>query len=132
MRKLVTITAIILLLFNGTGALFGGWHLITQPNGSSIGLPLAYLSHSPFSNYLVPGYVLFIANGLGSLAAMFALFKYKAIAPLAITAQGLVLCVWIVVQVIMIGPVYFLQALLGAVGVLLIVCGQVLKKTGLS
>lgn len=38
MRSLLIILVYILLLFNGIGALYGGWNLMMHPDGSSIEL----------------------------------------------------------------------------------------------
>lgn len=40
MRIFLKSAAVLLLLFNGTGALFGGWQLIAHPDGSSLQLTL--------------------------------------------------------------------------------------------
>ena len=59
--------ASVLLLFNGVGALFGGWSLIVHPDGSGLQLSMDWLRHTPFPDYLIPGVILFIANGLFSV-----------------------------------------------------------------
>jgi hypothetical protein len=128
MKSFANRLAVSLLLFNGTSALYGGWSLITHPDGSTLELSTSYLAHSPFTNYLIPGIVLFIANGLCSIAALIALLAKSNYAGLAVAAQGLFLTGWIGVQLMLIGPVYFLQALLGGVGVLLLFCGLVLAR----
>ncbi len=35
MKTLLIVVSILLLLLNGIGALYGGYHLITHPDGSS-------------------------------------------------------------------------------------------------
>lgn len=50
---------IILLFIQGVMALLGGYKLIKDPSGSLIGMPITMLAHSPFSNFLIPGIVLF-------------------------------------------------------------------------
>lgn len=128
MRKSVVILAIVLLLFNGTGALYGGWNLMTHPDGSTIALSPRFLAQTPFNNYFIPGIVLFIANGLCSMAALLMVLRKSKFTGHAVLAQGVLLCGWIVVQLYLIGPVYFLQAMLGCVGVLLLLCGAVLSR----
>ncbi len=77
MNKL-RITAIILLLLNAIGALWGGFGLIYDPSGEFMQMPLDFLRHSPFPNYLVPGIILFVFNGLLCLmAAIFAMIKHR-------------------------------------------------------
>lgn len=37
------------------GAFFGGWELMhPAANGSGLGMPLEYLTHSPFTSYVIP------------------------------------------------------------------------------
>jgi hypothetical protein len=38
-----------------------------HPDGSSIEMSLDWLQHTPFQDYLIPGIILFIANGLFSI-----------------------------------------------------------------
>ena len=59
----------ILQLFIALGALGGGWGLITAPDGSNLGMPLSMLEHSPFPDFLIPGWILLTVLGLGNLAA---------------------------------------------------------------
>jgi len=42
MRTLINIAVVILLLFNGFGAVYGGFCLITDPTGAKLQLPLSY------------------------------------------------------------------------------------------
>ena len=80
MNKILIILAAFLLLFNGVGALYGGWNLIAHPDGSSIDLSMSWLKHTPFQNYRIPGIILFIANGLCSIFVLTTLLlKFKRI-----------------------------------------------------
>lgn len=70
---------IFLLLFLGLSALGGGSLLIISPSGKLIGgLPLSILDHSPFSNFLIPGIILFLILGLSPLLLAVALIKKPA------------------------------------------------------
>jgi hypothetical protein len=54
-----------LLLFLGLSAMGGGSLLIISPSGKLLGgLPLSILEHSPFSDFLIPGIILFLILGL--------------------------------------------------------------------
>src|SRR5687768_14498666 len=117
MRTWLTIIAIILLLFNGIGALYGGWNLITHPDGSSIQLSLHWLAHTPFTDYLIPGIILFISNGLFSIFVFIALiFRFKKY-EWFVVAQGVILIGWITIQVALIQNLNFLHVVLGSTGV---------------
>ena len=58
----------------GLGAVGGGLALVLEPSGSNLEIPLELLKSTPFSTYLVPGIVLLVVNGLGSLVGAAASF----------------------------------------------------------
>jgi len=65
-----------LLLFLGISASCGGLLLIISPSGKLLGgLPLSILDHSPFTNFLIPGIILFFVLGLSPCLISFALLK---------------------------------------------------------
>lgn len=67
---------ITLLVFLGIGALGGGAFLIISPSGKLIGgLPLSILEHSPFSDFLFPGIILFLILGVAPCLISLALIK---------------------------------------------------------
>lgn len=64
-----------LLAFLGLGAIGGGGVLIISPSGKLMGMPLSILTHSPFSNFLIPGIILFSVFGIVPILLIFALLK---------------------------------------------------------
>lgn len=83
MKKAVHSIYILLLLFLGISAIFGGGALIISPSGSLLGgLPLSILKNTPFSNFLVPGIILFLVLGIFPILAVWALIK-KPVVPFA-------------------------------------------------
>ena len=122
-KLLLDILAVFLLLINGIGAIYGGANLVAFPDGSSIGLSLSWLEHSPFENYFVPGIVLLLANGLLSMIAVAAILIGALISALLVVLQGILLTGWILVQMLLIQTVYFLHVVMGTIGVLLMVIG---------
>lgn len=100
---------IILLVVNGMGALSAGLGFILEPDGSAVGIPTSALQHSPFKDFLIPGMLLFVFNGLSSLLVLLLVARKHSKAPLFITAQGVILLVWITVQVIMLQAVHWLH-----------------------
>ena len=129
MHQIFRIIAIILLLFNAISALFGGWGLMSDPSGASMQMPMSYLEHSPFEDFLVPGIILFITNGLFSLLfAVLALLKFMNYSWLVIF-QGFILTGWLIIQIIMIREFYGpLHVLYLSVGILLITTGWILAR----
>jgi len=65
-----------LLLFLGLSAMGGGSFLIISPSGKLIGgMPLSILEHSPFSDFFIPGIILFFILGLVPCLVSIALIK---------------------------------------------------------
>jgi hypothetical protein len=129
MQTLLKTLAIFLLLLNGTGAIYGSYHLIVYPDGSSLQMNTAYLQGSPFHDYFIPGIILFALNGACSILVLAALLVKYPKAPLLVTGQGAILTGWIIVQVMMVTSVYYLHFLLGGMGVILVLCGLLLHRS---
>lgn len=125
---LLHIAAVAMLLFNGMGALYGGWQLANDPTGGSMQMPLSYLQYSPFKTYLIPGIVLFIANGIGSLVVLGLMAARNPYYPLGVLAEGFILGGWISIQMLMLQIANPLQLTFTTIAVLLIACGLGLWK----
>jgi hypothetical protein len=128
MKSTARTLAIALLLFNGLTACFGGWLLMTRPDGSSLGMTVNILQYSPFSNFLIPGIVLFVANGLFSFIVAWLAIRNHPYALKLIILQGGILVGWIIVQMIMLREINYLHVIYGAAGMLLMACGFMLLK----
>lgn len=126
--KILRIIAILLLSFNSIGAIFGGWSIINDPSGGDLKIPITYLDHSPFTNFLIPGIILFTVNGLfGLFTLVWTALKWKKYAWLIIF-QGVLLIGWIIVQMILLREIYYLQFIFGGIGVVLLLIGITLNK----
>lgn len=104
-------------LFVGIGALARGLAAITNPQ-EPLGMPLDPLRNSPFSNYLIPGIILFSVIGLGNIFSAL-MFRFKS------KLQGYIssifswaLVIWIIVQCIMLNGVVFLHVLYFIIGLI--------------
>lgn len=109
MKKGLFVTQGIIQFFVGIGALVCGMLFIIYPSGRGLGVPLSLLEGSPFSNFLIPGIILFLVNGAGQLWAGVLGFKRHAWAGYAGEVFGMGLMIWIFVQVSMIGGGHWLQ-----------------------
>jgi len=130
MNALLKILSVLLLLFNTIGAVYGGLHLILHPDGSSIGLSLDWLKHSPFDSYLIPGFVLLLANGLFGLFVLWQVLSGRKSAAFYVLIQGCLLTGWILIQILMLQSVYFLHYISGSVGLVLIISGFLMWRIG--
>ena len=112
----------ILQVFIGLGALGGGWGLMADPTGTNLGMSVERLSGTPFRDFLIPGVVLFVVNGVGSLAGGIASFLRRRHAGEAAIGLGVFLMLWIVAQLVWLG-LHWLHALYFALGMLEFVLG---------
>lgn len=126
MKKFLNILASILLLFNGAGALYGGWNLMLYPDGSSIQLSMDWLKHTPFVDYRVPGFILFTTNGLFGVFVFVSLQLNLKKYPWLVMAQGAILTAWILIQILLIRTVDFLHIVMGSIGIVLFILGWIL------
>ncbi len=130
MNTAIKVVTIFLLLFNSIGAMYGSIKLITDPSGSSMQMPLSFLEHSPFENYLIPGIVLLCVNGLFGFATILLLLIKHSLANLFVMAQGVLLGGWILVQMMLLKTFYpplHLTFLL--IGTLLLLLGFAMQRT---
>jgi hypothetical protein len=116
--------AIILLLVNGLTAVAGGYMLMTDPTGGSMGMSPEWLSNSPFADFSFPGLILFSVNGLMNLMVLLLVIADLERYYYMIILAGLALVGWILVQVIMINRFSWLQATYLSIGVGLIYTGK--------
>ena len=128
LHKTTRTLSITLLLLVAVNALYAGYLFITDPSGNSIGLATSYLVNSPFSNYLIPGIVLFVVNGMMNvIAAIASIKKYKHYGIL-IVVQGVLLSGWIIIQVAMVRDFTPLHISCLCIGFILIICGIINKE----
>ena len=129
MKTIIQIVCIILLLLNGIGAFYGGLQLIADPSGAKLQLPLSYLDHSPFYDYLIPGIVLIVVNGVFSFVTLGTLLFKHVHSHWFLIIQGLLLTGWIVFQILFLRMFYPpLHATFLSLGIVLLVCGFIQKK----
>jgi hypothetical protein len=122
------------LAFLGLSAAFGGIVLVANPTGGLIGMPISLLRFSPFQDFLIPGLILGIVFGIGSFAAILALwFRPTWSLASALTHStgehwawsvafliGLGQVIWIVTEMLMLRDISVLHLLYGGLGVLIV------------
>jgi hypothetical protein len=81
-------------------------------------VPVAWLSGSPFRDYTLPSLILLVAVGGSFLGGAYSVFARRRYARKASAAAGLVLLLWITVQVAIIGFVSWLQPAMAIVALL--------------
>jgi hypothetical protein len=105
----------------GPAALAGGWLLASSPDGSAMQMPLHWLEHTPFPDYLIPGLILLGVFGIGSYIVVVAGLLRLEATPYLAFALGAGQLIWIGVQLAMIRTWHpVMHPLLIAVGAALI------------
>ena len=114
--------------FIAFSAFAGGIGFILDPSGKSIGMTIDMLEKSPFMDFLIPGLILFIVLGAGNLLGTILTFKRHHFSGSMAVLLGIVLVIWICVQVYWIGLGSFLQQLYLALGLIEFVLGYIIFK----
>jgi hypothetical protein len=123
--KGLLLTTRILHGFVGLGALAGGGAAILNPM-NPLGIPPESLEGSPFTNYLIPGIILFAIIGLCDLFALVLSIKYPNSQSYSGCIMGGALMIWIFVQCIMLKSIVFLHVFFFAVGGVLVLISLII------
>ena len=129
MVKTIRILVLVLLLVLAANAFGGSWLLIRDPSGNSINIPVELLEDTPFDDYLIPGIILFAANGALSVLVAFLTVIKAANYPWFIIIQGCILIGWLTGELIL-NKAFFhpvLHYTLYTIGVVFIVSGFIIK-----
>lgn len=105
------ITLLIVLGYEGAGALSGGALLIAAPDGRIMDMPVEIM-HGVFQNFLIPGFILF---GLGILTT-FAFIAVLRLTRLDWLLSGLALgglAIWFIVEIAILKEFHWLHAMWG-------------------
>ena len=122
------IVALVLLLFNGLSALVAGYGFMIDPSGKGLGMTTEYLKYPVFSDFFIPGVILFTVNGIFSIILVVTVLMKTKYYPLLILFQGIILSGWIIVQLLLVKYWYPLHGVMLAVGVILSLIGFYLYK----
>ena len=105
-----------LLLLIAINAFAGGYYGMAGAKN----IPVAWLDGTPFSSYLIPSLFLFLIIGGTSLIAAIAVFKkYRSGIKIAFFS-GIIIILWLLVQLMMIGYVSWMQPVTASVAVIII------------
>ncbi len=119
-------TLIVLELIIGVAAVGGGVYALT----GAPSVPREYLKGTPFRSYLVPGLVLIVIVGGSMLLAATLLILEVGWARVVSLEAGVILVAWIGMQVSMIGYRHWLQPVMGALGLAIVVLSFLLPSPG--
>ena len=111
----------IIQAFIAIGAVPAGLSMIFDPSGNGIGMTTEILAESPFNDFFIPGIFLFAVNGLFNILGAFLSFSKNKYAGEIGLGLGVLLVIWICIQVYITGLIHFLQPLFFVIGVIEII-----------
>jgi hypothetical protein len=117
----------ILISFTAITAIISGLLMITNPNGEVMNLSLNLLHQTPFKDFMLPGIILTVFVGGVNLLAVFNNIQRNVNRYNWSIAGGVMVSVWIVVQMILIETVHWLHFLYLGIGVFIILLAYQLK-----
>jgi hypothetical protein len=122
--ELIRVLLVVLELFVGVGAVYGGVMLIRD----LWGLPVSDLAPLQFDSWVLPGLALLASVAVPMLAAAYLVTRGRARAADASVLAGAILVGWILFQLAVIGPRMALQAVMLVFGVVIVGLGLVLRR----
>lgn len=118
-------------VFTAIGAIPAGIGCLSDPSGAALGVTTELLRNSPLDSFLLPGLFLLLVNGLATAAGAVLSFMKNRHAGTAGIVLGIILVLWIVIQVSWIGLISFLQPLFFFIGIAEAGLGYFIRKTEL-
>jgi hypothetical protein len=100
--KIALITIQLFVMLNAFG---GGYYGLAGAKD----IPMSWLDGSPFRSFFVPSLFLFVVIGGGMLVATIVWVRRSRLAPWVSLGMGVLLMLWIIVQVSIIGYVSWMQ-----------------------
>jgi hypothetical protein len=134
-HKFIRYLLYFLHLLLGINACVGGFMLMLSPDGSLLQMNQDFLKNSPFSNFFIPGLLLFTFIGLLSVLTFCGLvftFNCKILHSLNIYAgrhwawafslyTGIITIIWITIQ-LLITEYFWLQPVIILIGLSILIC----------
>jgi len=124
----------ILMVIMGLMAILGGAMLTIKPDGSLMKIPVSDLAHSPFPDFFIPGLFLLIVLGILPLILTYALFarpdgaifrRLNLYTDMAwpwtwAVYYGLLLILWIIIEISWVGYHTIVQSIVAVWGVAIV------------
>lgn len=107
----------ILQAFTAVGAIPAGLAYLLDTSGARMGVTTELLANSPFKSFLIPGLFLLFVNGIGNAVGAYLSFTRNKYAGYAGISLGVILCLWIIIQVLCISLSSFMQPLFLVIGI---------------
>lgn len=129
--KIFKVLLLILTVFVGVGAIFGGVCMLIEPDGRLVFLDtlLPYFQVLPFADvlfqdYIFSGIMLILINGITNIAATVLILRNKRAGFVLGTVFGITLMLWIIIQFV-IFPFYAVDLVFFIIGFLQLIFGYI-------
>ncbi|MBS7577235.1 MULTISPECIES: hypothetical protein [unclassified Enterococcus] len=110
------ISIMIINLFCGIGALFGGILALSVNNQTIMGVSQSLLKNAPFKTFLIPALVLILIIGLGNFSVTYLLIINHQYAAASLILLGIIQMGFILIQILMLfgaNPLHLIFFLIG-------------------
>jgi hypothetical protein len=119
-----------LQVFTAIGAIPAGLVYLLDTSGKGMGVTTDLLANSPLNSFLLPGLFLLFVNGIANALGAYLSFTRKKPAGHMGLTLGILLSLWIIIQVSWITLSSFLQPLFFAIGIInIFLSWKILKQT---
>jgi len=116
--------------FTAIGAIPAGIGYLLDTTGKGMGVSTEMLANSPLNSFLLPGLFLLLVNGLAHVAGAWLSFSRNRYTGHAGLILGVVLTLWIIVQVAWISLSSFMQPLFLVIGLInIFLSWKIMKST---
>ena len=126
--KIARQISIVLLAVTAATAIYSSYHFILDPTGHTIGYSLADIKGSPFKDYLIPGWLMLIFLGLGSVVSCGLTMQEEESYTSYIMGQGAICMLWVIVQIVMLQRLTIIQIAFVIIGTALLFSGKRIRK----
>jgi hypothetical protein len=94
----IVLFALVIEAVLSVAALYAGYLMVREPDGSLMQMPTSWLAGTPFPDYLVPGIMLIAFNGLFPLVVIALALRHHVWALPAMMLSGVLLVGWLSIQ----------------------------------
>lgn len=119
----------VLHFFIGATALIGGGLLVVWWNGRMLDLSVTILERSPFTDFLLPGLMLYAGVGVTNMIACYLVTKREPGAELISFIAGMGLLIWIAVETAVVNASNPMQLVYGALALVVVLDAVWIRRT---
>ena len=101
--------SIFLLLISALSAYYASYQMIIDPTGNSLGLPFYLLNGTLLNSYSVVGWILLVSVAVFSSFSLIMIIIRCRFYSFLIILQGVIICIFVVLQMFLVGETFIIQ-----------------------